>query len=137
MEKKATVYSNDPYTPQLALVVSGHVDQFAQIKPQQVIIRGFVGEPLRRQVTVVPSRKNPFKITGVKAKHGDNIKIAWKAKDTPQGKTYIVDIENTRSEKGRYYDTLYLITDNALKPQIPVQVRGSIAAKPKSAPQTP
>ena len=137
MKKKAIVHSNDPYRPQLALTISGHVDKFAQIKPENVIIRGYVGEPLRRRVTVVPSREHPFTVTGVKAKHGDNIKIAWKAQDTPQGKTFLVDVENTRAEKGRYYDTLYLITDSSARPQIPIQVRGSIAAKPEKAPETP
>ncbi len=137
MKKKATIHSNDPYRPQLALVVSGRVDEFAQIKPEHVIIRGYVGDPLQRRVTVVPSREHPFKITDVKAKHGDNIKVDWKTRDTPQGKTYIVDVANTRTEKGRYYDTLYLITDSDLRPRIPVQVRGSIAAKPESSPKTP
>ena len=129
MKKKAEVISNDPARPRLALTVSGDVDLFAQIKPQHIIIRGYAGESLRRQLTVVPSRQSPFSITDVKAKHGENIKIAWKAKDSPQGKTYIIDVENTRTERGRYHDTLYLITDSALRPKIPIQVRGSIAAK--------
>ncbi len=137
MKKKATIHSNDPGRPQLALTVSGHVDPFAQIKPEHIIIRGYLGEPLSRRLTVVPSRKHPFAITGVQAKHGDNIKIAWQAKDTPQGKTYIVDVENTRTEKGRYYDTLYLITDSTLRPKIPVQVRGSIATKPENPKKSP
>jgi hypothetical protein len=135
MRKKAMVHSNDPARPQLALTVSGQVDPFAQIEPEHVIIRGYAGETLHRQLTVVPSRQTPFAIKDVKAKHGNNIKIAWKAKDTPEGKTYIIDVENTRTQKGRYYDTLYLITDSSLKPKIPVQVRGSIAAKPESRPK--
>ena len=132
MRKKAVVHSNDPARPQLALTVSGHVDPFADIKPEHVIIRGYAGETLRRQLTVVPSRQTPFAIRDVRAKHGSNIKVAWEAKDTPEGKTYVIDVENTRTKKGRYYDTLYLITDSSLRPKIPVQVRGSIAAKPES-----
>ena len=135
MRKKAIVHSNDPYRPQLALTMSGRVDPFAQIKPEHVIIRGYVGDALRRRVTIVPSRNNPFAITEVKAKFGDNIKIAWKTTETPQGKAYLVDVENTRAKKGRYYDTLYLMTDSALRPRIPIQVRGSIAAKPEGTPQ--
>jgi hypothetical protein len=137
MKKKAVVHSNDPYRPQLTLTMSGRVDPFAEIKPEHVIIRGYVGEPLRRRVTVVPARNNPFAITGVKTKHGDNIKIAWKTRETPQGKAYLVDVENTRTEKGRYYDTLYLMTDSALRPRIPIQVRGSIAAQPEGSPTSP
>ncbi len=136
MRKKAVVHSNDPYFPQLALTMSGRVDPFAEIKPEHVIIRGYVGEPLRRRVTVVPTRNNPFAITGVETKHGDNIKIAWKTQETPQGKTYLVDVENTRTKKGRYYDTLYLMTDSDLRPRIPIQVRGSIAVKPQGSPKT-
>ncbi len=135
MKKKAVIHSNDPYMPQFALTMNGQVEPFAQIKPQHIIIRGYVGEPLRRRVTVVPSQNNPFAITEVKAKHGDNIKIAWETKETPQGKAYLVDVENIRTEKGRYYDTLYLMTDSTLKPRIPIQVRGSIAAKPQKTPK--
>ena len=132
MHKKAIVHSNDPAHPQLALTVSGQVDPFAEIKPEHVIIRGYAGEKLHRQLTVVPSRQTPFAIKDVRAKHGNNIRIAWKAKNTPEGKTYIIEVENTRTQKGRYYDTLYLITDSSIRPKIPVQVRGSIAAKPES-----
>ncbi len=137
MKKTATVYSNDPFQPQLALTLRGQVDKFAQIKPEHVIIRGYAGDSLRRRITVVPFPENPFTITGVKAKHGTNIKIAWEAQETPEGKTYVVEVENTRQVKGRYYDTVYLMTDSALRPRIPVQVRGSIAAKPQNPKKTP
>jgi hypothetical protein len=113
------------------------VELFAQIKPEHVILRGFAGDPLHRRVTVVPSRGNPFKIKEVKAKHGDNIKFTWQTRETPQGPTYIIDVENTRQAQGRYYDILFLVTDSGLRPQIPVQVRGSIAAQPEPAKQTP
>ncbi|MBL0712343.1 MAG: hypothetical protein JJV98_01470 [Desulfosarcina sp.] len=137
MKKTATVLSNDPARPRLGLTMSGHVDTFAQIKPQHVLIRGYAGEPIRRQLTVVPSKEHPFRITRVKAKLGTNIKIAWKEEDTARGKTYVIEVENTKAEKGRYYDTLYLFTDSPLKPKIPVQVRGSIAAKPANPTKAP
>ena len=130
MQKKATIYSNDAFRPRVDLTVRGQVDKFAHITPGHIIIRGYAGEPLRRKVTVKPSSENPFNITKVKAKHGNNIKIAWKQEDTPQGKTWVIEVENTRTSKGRYNDTLYLFTDSSLKPKIPVQVRGSIAAQP-------
>ena len=137
MQKKATVYSNDPARPQLVLTVRGHVDKFAHISPEHVIIRGYAGESLRRKVTVKPTSENPFRITDVKAKHGHNIKIAWKQEDTHQGKTWVIEVENTRASKGRYNDTLYLFTDSNLKPKIPLQVRGSIAANPAKPTKTP
>ena len=131
MQKKATVYSNDAARPRLDLTVRGHVDKFAHITPEHIIIRGYAGEPLRRKVTVKPTSENPFSITDVKAKHGNNIKIAWKQEDTHQGKTWVIEVQNTRVAKGRYNDTLYLFTDSNLKPKIPVPVRGSIAANPQ------
>ena len=130
MQKKATIYSNDALQPRVDLTVRGQVDKFAQITPAHVIIRGHAGERLRRKVTVKPSSENPFSITKVKAKHGNNIKIAWKQEETPEGKTWVIEVENTRTSKGRYNDTLFLFTDSSLKPKIPVQVRGSIAAQP-------
>ena len=135
MKKKAVIHSNDPYRPKLSLTISGRVEEFAEIKPENVIIRGYVGEALRRRVTIVPAPNNHFTITDVKAKHGDNIKSAWETRETPQGKAFLVDVENTRTKKGRYYDTLYLMTDSALRPRIPIQVRGSIAVKPQGTPK--
>jgi hypothetical protein len=41
-------------------------------------------------------------------------------------------IENKKTEKGRYFDTVYLKTDSKIQPQINVNVFGNVsAAKPK------
>jgi len=137
MKKKATVFSNDPKRPQLLLSVAGTVEPFADIHPERIILRGNSGQPMRQELVVTPRAGYPFKVTEVNAKNGVNIQYAMREQETPQGKSYIVTVENTKTSPGKYYDTLLLSTDSAVKPKIPVHVYGTIAAGPKEEKQQP
>ena len=137
MKKKITVFSNDPKHPQLLLTVGGPVEEFADIEPERIILRGNSGQPMRRELVVKPRAAYPFKITEIKAKNGINIQYELKEQETPEGKSYIIMVENTKTSPGKYYDTLFLSTDSTLKPKIPVHVYGTIAAGPKKDKQQP
>lgn len=137
MKKKATVFTNDPKRPQLLLTVAGAVEPFADIHPERIILRGKSGQPMRQELVVTPRADYPFKVTEVNAKNGVNIQYAMREQETPQGKSYIVTVENTKTSPGKYYDTLLLSTDSAVKPKIPVHVYGTIAAGPKEEKQQP
>ena len=137
MNKKATVFSNDPNRPQLLLTVAGAVEPFADIRPERIILRGNSGQPMRQELVVTPRAGYPFKITGVSAKNGVNIQYAMREQEAPEGKSYIVTVENTKTSPGKYYDTLLLSTDSPLKPKIPIHVYGTIAAGPQKDKQQP
>ena len=132
MKKNVTVISNDPKRPQLRLTVAGFVEVFADIHPERIILRGNSGQPMRQELVVKPRANYPFKITEINAKNGVNIQYELKEQETPQGKSYIVTVENTKTSPGKYYDTLILSTDSPLKPKLPIHVYGTIAAGPKA-----
>jgi len=131
LKKRATVFTNDPRHPQLMLSVAGRVERFADIHPERVILRGNGGMAIRQEVVVTPLAGHPFKVTGVKAKNGANIRFEMHEKDTPEGKSYVISVENTKTTPGKYYDNLLISTDSKLKPILPIHVYGTIAAAPK------
>ena len=135
MQKKITVFSNDPKRPQLMLTVAGSVEPFADIHPERIILRGNSGQSMRQELVVKPRANYPFKITEVNAKNGVNIQYELKEQETPEGKSYIVTVENTKTSPGKYYDTLLLSTDSQLKPKIPIHVYGTIAKGQKEKQQ--
>jgi len=137
MNKKATVFSNDPNRPQLLLTVAGAVEPFADIRPERIILRGNSGQPMRQELVVTPRAGHPFKITEINAKNGVNIHYAMREQEAPEGKSYIVTVENTKTSPGKYYDTLLLSTDSPLKPKIPIHVYGTIATGPQKDKQQP
>jgi hypothetical protein len=137
MKKKVTVVSNDPKRPQLLLTVAGSVEVFADIHPERIILRGKSGQPMRQELVVKPRASYPFKVTEISAKNGVNIQYEMKEQETPEGKSYVVTVENTKTSPGKYYDTLFLSTDNPLKPKIPIHVYGTVATGPKPEPAQP
>jgi hypothetical protein len=136
LKKRATVFTNDPRHPQLMLSVAGRVEQFADIHPERIILRGTGDLTIRQELVVTPRASYPFKVTAVRAKNGTNIRFEMHEKDTPEGKSYIISVENTKTTPGKYYDNLLLSTDSKLKPILPIHVYGTIAAaQTKEAPK--
>jgi hypothetical protein len=127
-KKTATVQSNDPQRPEFQLTISGFVEPFAEITPERIVFRGYAGQPLRERVTVRMRPEHPFRLTGVEAKSGVNIKVTWTTQETPGGPVYVVEVENLKKSEGKYYDQVLLKTDSAFKPLIPIHVYGTIAA---------
>jgi len=67
MRKSAGVYTNDKTRPRQDLVISGEVEKFVTIRPQHANMRGFVGDPIKGTVTIIPEKKYPFKILNLRA----------------------------------------------------------------------
>ena len=125
MKKTASVTTNDKVHPQQDLVISGQVENFATIRPQNVSLRGQAGDAITDTVTIVPEKKYPFKILEAKAQSGKNISIQLnEIKNSNGGATYQLKIENTSQTSGRYYDTVILKTDSEIKPELDVKVYG-------------
>lgn len=127
-KKTARVKSNDPQRPELQLTVSGYVEPFAEITPERIVFRGYAGQPLQERLTVRARPEYPFRVTGVEAKSGGNIKFTWSTQETARGLEFVVEVQNLKTSEGKYYDQLLLKTDSPLKPQIPIHVYGTIAA---------
>jgi len=128
------VHSNDPHTPKLRLGVSGEVERFAIIKPRHVRLFGDVGQEIRQTVTIIPEKKYPFKILEAKARNGQFITYELKSEEGSGGTRYTLTIESTRTQPGRFMDSILLKTDSKIRPELRVNVFGLIRSPKKAAP---
>ena len=126
MKKDIRVYSNDPAYPEIQLVVSGTVKNFATITPRNVRLYGTAGSPLRQTVTIVPEKSYPFKIVETKARSGRDIRFDLREEKDAATVKYLLTVENLKDSQGRYFDTIQLTTDSKIRPQIQINVSGRI-----------
>ncbi len=124
MKKKAGVYTNDNKHPQQDLVISGQVETFVTIRPKHANMRGIVGDPIKGTVTIIPEKKYPFKIINSRATDGKNIKYQLEETTVSDTTAYLLNIENLKTDAGRYYDAIILETDSKIRPQLSVRVYG-------------
>ena len=126
MRKTAGVYTNDKARPQQDLVISGQVENFVTIRPKNANMHGIVGDPIKGTVTIIPEKKYPFKILNLRAQDGKYIK--YQLEETKESDTTVfkVNIENLKTDAGRYYDSIILETDSKIRPQISVRAYGYI-----------
>lgn len=131
--KRATVYTNDPQNGRLVLTIRGEVESFAEIRPPRIVLRGEAGSPVSGTAAIVPLEKYPFSIVDARARTGNHIRFDLSENSDPQTPGYVLSVENTKTEKGRYYDQIILKTDSRIKPEIRVGVSGTILAAPSQA----
>lgn len=106
--------------------MTGIVEKFAEIRPERVRLAGQAGQELFADVEIVPRKDYPFVIGDIKAKNGEFIKyeVVRGCADGDAGCT--LRVENTRKEKGRYVDVLYVDTGSKLHPTIAIYITGII-----------
>jgi hypothetical protein len=126
MKKNAGVYTNDKTRPQQDLVISGQVETFVTIRPKHANMRGMVGDPIKGSVTIIPEKKYPFKIINLRAKDGRNIKYQLEETTVSDTTAYKLNIENLKTDAGRYYDAIILETDSKIRPKLSVRVYGNL-----------
>ena len=73
-------------------------------------------------LNIVPEKKYNFKILSAKAEKGEHIKYELKNINKDDQTTYQLTVENTITEKGRYFDTIELTTDSEFLSEISVWV---------------
>ncbi len=122
----AKIQTNDKSQPELTLTVVAFVEEFALISPKRVTLSGHVGETIESRVTVKPVPKYPFKIVGAQAKDGRFIKYRLEDSNDPKNIGFIMSIENTKWDPGRFMDTIFLKTDSSIRPEIPILIFGNI-----------
>jgi len=108
------------------LIISGQVEKFVTIRPRHVNLRGYSGDIIKASVSLIPEKKYPFKIQKVSAKDGSNIKFQLKEVELSANGTYELTVENLKQDTGRYFDTIILETDSAIRPQLKVRVYGNL-----------
>ena len=126
IHKTIVLKTDDPQSMEITLSLEGKVDRIYTMEPTMVKLAGLVGEPLQEVVTIIPEKSYPFHITGISAKRGGNIRYRYQEIEEKGMSRIEVTVENTRKEIGPYFDTLTLATDNSHRPEIKIQVLGSI-----------
>jgi len=106
------------------------------LKPRYVRLTGYVGDQVSVPVTILPTSKYPFKITGVSTRGGTAIRHTLTERPASQGGGYTLLVENKKAEKGRYMDILTLTTDSDIQPRLTIRVYGNILEQKKTEPST-
>ena len=117
---------NDPHRPDLVVTVTGVVEKFAEIRPERVRLMGTGDQPLSVRVEIIPRKEFRFKIQSIEAKKGHFIKYKLIETCDAGGNHCVIRIENTKKDKGRYLDAIYVKTDSRLRPVIPIYITGLI-----------
>jgi hypothetical protein len=126
LEKQITVRSDDPRNPALLLTVSGAVEKFARIEPQQILLDGLQGQELSAGAEIVPVAGRPFRILESQAVNGRNIRFALEPARFGALDGYRLTVHNLQGEKGRYFDTIVLKTDHSAVRELRLRVLGNI-----------
>jgi len=126
VKKTASVYTDDKNRSQMDLVISGQVEKFVTLRPQNINLSGYAGDSVKALVSIIPEKKYPFKILKVNAKDGSNIKFELEETELSANGAYKLKVENLKQDPGRFYDTIILETDSKIQPQLSVRVYGNL-----------
>ena len=132
LKKTAEVYLNDPGRRRVDLRVRGKVEMFAHFTSRSLVLRGRVGDKIVSEVVINQRPEYRFKIINVTARNGRDIKYHVEQMIGTNPAVYTLTVENRKTTPGRYFDTIYLQTDNSIHPKIGINVTGIIQAQPQS-----
>jgi len=119
----------------LYLTIMGNVEQFVEIVPNRVVLRGFEGDPIKATVKIIPKDKYPFTIKKAKATNSKNIAFTLDKTKSPEKMEYVLTVDNLKKTNGRYVETIKLTTDSNIRPEIKIYVIGNILNRPKNEKQ--
>ncbi len=111
MTKTILVKTNDPQNSTLNLVVTGQVDQMAEINPQAVYLNGKAGDTLEAVVSITPAEKYAFAILGLEKKNNSRIE-AMLINPEKGSNTWQIRIKCHSDKAEDLYDELILKTDS-------------------------
>jgi len=94
-----------------------------------VSLNGEAGAEIKVSVKIAPATKDLFEIVEAKADSGKEIGISLTEAKGPDGKAYVLTVENRRKMKGRYRDTIKLLTTSSIRKELTIPVYGNIKAR--------
>lgn len=134
--KKTTVSLNDPDQPQVVLTLQGVSRTLIDIRPSHIIrLRGNAGQEIRQQVHLISNLPEPWEIKEVKNTIPQFIEVQLRV-EAP-GKTYVVEVRQTRREPGKYYGRIELLTTAVKRPRLILRVFGEVLPPEASTPGPP
>jgi hypothetical protein len=123
IRKRATIFSNDPQTKNVELVVSGEVKPYIFVEPRSFMyLLSTKEKSARESIRIRANEGEKFKILGAENSLSD--KISYEVKEIKAGSEYEVIVENKLREVDRYTGNLNIKTDHPKRPVIPIRVSG-------------
>ena len=123
LNRKISVYTNDPTRRIAVYHISGHIDKFASVSERNVQLAGKAGKTLTQTVIIEPMEKYPFAITGIQTGRKDILIATLVEKHSRKGTLlYELHIQSLVKTPGKYTDEIYLLTDHPLQKGISIDV---------------
>ena len=113
-------------TPAVILKIKGEIQKFVDISPRRIKLKGYLGDKISQVLTIIPADAHPFTITGVRAKKGEHIKISRKETKIQGKRAYLLTVDNIRTRKGFYRDSIYIQTDSKVRPEFRIRLDGEL-----------
>jgi hypothetical protein len=118
--------TNDPKHPEWTIDISCFVKKFADISVHKIMLNGSWRKTIEGSSVVIPVKEYPFKITGLKAKKGQDIAYGYREIKQAGEKGYLITAKNIRKAAGVIRDTIYVQTDNPSRPEFIIRVLGKV-----------
>jgi len=94
-----------------------------------VSLNGEAGTKIKVSVKITPATKGLFDIVEARADSGKEIRVSLTEAKEPDGKAYVLTVENIRKTQGRYRDTITLLTTSNIRKELTIPVYGNIKAR--------
>jgi len=124
VNKRVTVFSNDPNKSQIVLAVRGKIEHYVILKPRAVNFWGAPDRKLVRKVEIFPGKEVNLQIKKISSTIPNDIK--YKLDVGEKEGEYLLTIENIRTTPGRYYGKIIMETNLQEKPKLTLKVYGNI-----------
>jgi len=132
VDKKATIQSNDPQTPEVIVRMIGTVLPIIDVKPSPGILFRGMADLVSETVLDLRASTAPFHITGSDTNIAANINYSLET--VVDGKQYRLKVSN-KLRQGTYGGFIKLDTDLAQKPDVVIRVSGFIDGEISVKPQ--
>lgn len=116
------VKTNNGTMPLITIDISVEVIRFAVITESKIRLAGKLSETIEGTSMIIPDAGYPFRITGIKAKKGDDISYRYEE----AGRGYRITVKNARSRPGQYRDMLFITTSHQKRPELRIRVQGDV-----------
>jgi len=119
--------TNDKDNPEIIIDISCPIKKIASISSHKIMLDGPYTKIIEGSSIVIPEDDFPFKITGIKPKKGLDITYSYEEIEEDGRNGYLITVKRTRKEIGIFRDTLFIQTDNPLRPEFKIRVQGEVS----------
>jgi hypothetical protein len=125
LKQIATIFSNDPQNPITKASILFSIKQYFDIEPgDRVLLQGYLGDTITREVTIVSHETQPVTITNITS--DIDSKIEYKLKTIKEGKAFGLAIKTRSGLTDVFRGRIILQTNSQKKPTLQLTVMSTI-----------